>query len=464
MAYERKRGRARIKGKPKTLSPQGLLGQKGVHLIEGTVLDMKSRWTPSGPNEVGIDGYIELFDPNTGAALGKNLAVQSKAVSQFANETEDSFDFQCDSRDLDYWLKGNMPVLLIVSRPATEEAYWVSVKDYFAGPNPPSSNRIRFSKTSQRFTLESFADLSELARPQEFGLYLPPVPRSERIYSNLLPLTDFPHKIWVASTSLRSPAEVWACLGKNGRSTGGAWILRDKKILAFYDLHESPWDQVYEAGTIDDFESYEWSESDDEERRRHFVQILNQTLRSQLLPDVQYWPREDCYAYAGNLDDGTQERHYQSLKQQSHLSVVTKYESKTMNGRTFEWLRHLAFRGQFRRFEDQWYLEITPTYRFTRDGLSLYRYHEDSLKGIKRLEGNRAVLSPVLFWANHLKSDGQLFSTAKPLLIFGELLSFGIEVGINDKQWKKQDPTAPPDDDYNDEFPFLPGFGEETEL
>jgi hypothetical protein len=46
----------------------------------------------------------------------------------------------------------------------------------------------------------------------------------------------------------------------------------------------------------------------------------------------------------------------------------------------------MAFRGQFRLLEDQWYLEITPTYRFTRDGYALDRFHEDRLKGIKALK------------------------------------------------------------------------------
>ena len=71
--------------KPKTLSSQGLLGQKGINFIERVVLDMGSRWTPAGPNEVGIDGYIELFDPSSRVALCKTLAVQSKVVSEFAN-------------------------------------------------------------------------------------------------------------------------------------------------------------------------------------------------------------------------------------------------------------------------------------------------------------------------------------------------------------------------------------------
>jgi hypothetical protein len=84
--------------KPKTLSSQGLLGQKGINLIEHIVLEMGSRWTPSGANEVGIDGYIELFDPTSHVALGKTLAIQSKAVSKFANKTEETFDFWCDRR------------------------------------------------------------------------------------------------------------------------------------------------------------------------------------------------------------------------------------------------------------------------------------------------------------------------------------------------------------------------------
>lgn len=81
---------------------------------------MGSRWTPSGANEVGIDGYIELFDPTTHVAVGKTLAVQSKVVSVFLNDTAEIFDFWCDRRDLDYWLQGNMPVILVVSQASLE--------------------------------------------------------------------------------------------------------------------------------------------------------------------------------------------------------------------------------------------------------------------------------------------------------------------------------------------------------
>lgn len=431
--------------KPKTLSSQGLLGQKGINLIEHIVLEMGSRWTPSGPNEVGIDGYIELFDPSSHLALGKTLAVQSKATSEFVNETEETFDFWCDQRDLDYWLQGNMPIILIVSRPVLNEAYWVSVKDYFAIIEHRASTKIRFSKTTQRFSLASFRDLVDLARSPEMGLYLAPVPRRERLYSNLLPLIQFPPQIFIGSTSYRTPGEVWARLRRAGQNVDGAWILRDKNMLAFYDLSQAPWSDICDSGTVEEFDSSEWSDSYEPDRQRQFVQLLNRTLRSQLVPDVRYWPKEDCYACVGYLEEGRKRRSYESLKRRSPISIVSKFQRTGSDGRTFEWLRHLAFRGQFRRLDGRWYLEITPTYRFTQDGYRLYRFHEDALKGIKRIEGNRAVLSAVLFWADYLHPKNDFFAKKDLPLVFGDLPAFDIDVGINDAQWSARDPNALPD-------------------
>jgi hypothetical protein len=453
--------RAKSNPRPKTISAEGLLGQKGINLIEKVVLEMQSLWTPSGPNEVGIDGYIELFDPVSRVALGKTLAVQSKALSNFTNEIDESFDYWCDRRDLNYWLQGNMPVIVIVSRPASDEAYWVCVKDYFADNKARSSTKIHFSKGMQRFTRQSLRELADLGRSPEIGLYLAPVPRLERLHSNLIPLIDHPPRIYIASTVYRLPREVWAAFRREGLNADGAWVLRDKHILAFHDLNESPWNSVCDPGTIEEFDTIEWSDSVDGDRRRQFVQLLNRTLSTQLGPEVRYWPKEDCYAFVGRLDEGTSKRSYKSLKRQSPLSVVSKFESKSSEGRTFEWLRHLGFRGQFRRLNGQWYLEITPTYRFTSDGNWLYRYHEDALKGIKRLEGNRAVLSAVLFWADYLNPEENLFREANIPLQFGKLLHFELEGGINDTQWSARDPNPPSDDASNGEELFLPNFNDE---
>jgi hypothetical protein len=339
------------------------------------------------------------------------------------------------------------------------EAYWISIKDYFATFDSRSSPKIRFSKITQRFTSESFRDLVNLGRSSEIGLYLAPVPRREHLYSNLLPLLQFPPKIYLATTSYPTPAQVWAHLRRTEQNVDGAWILREKFMLTFHDLHETPWSDICEPGSTDEFDSSEWADSHDPDRQRQFVQLLNCTLRSQVGPDVRYWPKQDCYACVGHLEEGKKRRSYESLKRRSPLSVISKFQRSTSDGRIFEWLRHLAFRGQFRRFDGQWYLEITPTYRFTRDGFSLYRFHDDALKGIKRIEGNRAVLSALLFWADYLRLQDDFFVRQDLPLVFGKLFAFDLDIGINDAQWRKRDPNRPRDQASESEESFLPILG-----
>jgi hypothetical protein len=71
----------------------------------------------------------------------------------------------------------------------------------------------------------------------------------------------------------------------------------------------------------------------------------------------------------------------------------------------------------------------------------LYRFHDDALKGIKRIEGNRAVLSAVLFWADYLLLQDDFFAKRDLPLVFGKLAVFDVDFGINDNQWRKRDPN-----------------------
>src|SRR2546421_1765397 len=137
----------RLKSRRKTLPPQMTLSQRGVNLIEKIVLEMGCRWQQTSATDVGIDGIIELFDPSTRAPLGIVLHVQSKATEAYwESESPEGFSFACRREDVEYWLQGNAPVLLIVSRPKTSEAYWVSIKDYFADPERKRSLQVHFNK------------------------------------------------------------------------------------------------------------------------------------------------------------------------------------------------------------------------------------------------------------------------------------------------------------------------------
>jgi len=271
--------RPRRRHRSKTISGTGVTGQKGVNLIERVVLDMESLWTPTGALEVGIDGYIELFDPETRKPLGLTLGAQSKVASAIGKDSSPTFDFWCEPADVEYWLAGSMPIILIVSNPASNEAYWVSVKEYFKGWVPGNSTTVTFKKSEQRFDRSSFPALAAIAAPKA-GFYLAPPRKAEKLHSNLLRVDAFPERICFADTECRWPSDVWALLRKSHHDPDAGWVLKGKRFISFHDLSEEPWTAVCDEGTVESFPTTDWSESSDPERQHVFVQLLNQTLRA----------------------------------------------------------------------------------------------------------------------------------------------------------------------------------------
>jgi len=171
----------------KRITREQILGEKGVKLIGRRFLDIGFPFHPTNaPLDAGIDGFIELRDPLTGEASNSWIAVQSKARTQLERETAHSFEFTCTARDLEYWRRGNMPVLLVLSRPDTDEAWWVAVKEYFRDAARQNSRRIVFDKVANRLTLDTRDELLALAQAAGAGTYFRPSPKREDLHSNLL--------------------------------------------------------------------------------------------------------------------------------------------------------------------------------------------------------------------------------------------------------------------------------------
>ncbi|MFL5659326.1 MAG: DUF4365 domain-containing protein, partial [Ktedonobacteraceae bacterium] len=174
----------------KKIHKNSIIGQQGINLIERRVLEMGFLWYPTGGLEAGIDGTIEIRDPGTGIAFNSIIQVQSKAtVGQFQAETPEGFDYLCDVKDLNYWLQGNAPVILIVSRPSTDEAYWVSIKDYFQDFMQRKAHKVHFSKLRDQFDKTCLSSLINLAMPRDAGIYFSPSVTEEQLWSNLLEVT-----------------------------------------------------------------------------------------------------------------------------------------------------------------------------------------------------------------------------------------------------------------------------------
>lgn len=385
----------------------------------------------------GVDGFIEIRQNKTNELTNLILQVQSKATAKdWVAETEDSFDFRCSDRDLAYWLQGNTPVILVVSRPDTNEAYWISVKDYFQGLAARKSRKIRFNKKMNRFDENAANALHHLAAPVDSGLYSEPPPKSEILLSNFLPLTRYPRNIYLAFTEYRKPADVIARFRELEIYPGHEWFLKDERILSFHDLSRSHWSEVIDQGTVETFDSNEWAKSDDIERRRDFVRLLNQALRDFLGARRvrRFAPKESSalYYFAPDLKKIERRESWEAAVDADRF-VVKAIHAKKEPGRIVCY-RHQAMQPRFDRFAGEWHLIIEPTYHFTRDGEIPSGYREEYLSGLKRIEKNQAVSNNVRFWEAFLTRQ-DLFTDSRESLVFGRALKFITNFGIPEDAW-----------------------------
>lgn len=386
---------------PKRIDQRDITGDRGIALIHSIVGEMGFVWNPTGI-EAGIDGYIEIRDTVTGEMTNFVIQVQSKATDKdFQAETIDGFDYYCDARDLDYWMGGNAPVILIRSRPSTNEAYWVSIKDYFKDLSKRATKKVHFDKVKDKFDAKCKDGLVELAKPSASGIYLAPLPKTEKLVSNLLPVLSFGEKIYIAETKYRSPKTLWEKLRGLVKEPGNEWILNNKQIISFHDLNEFPWSEIC-LGAAEEFDAEEWAYTTELEKRNIFVQLLNLALSQKLSPDVRLEKKLGYYFFAATKNLAPKELSYKSLIQNTSRVVFQGYKKKK-DPTQISHYRHSAFFGQFYCFDNKWYLEISPTYHFTWDGYKPSLFREDQLTGIKQLERNSAVLGQVVMWGEYLK-------------------------------------------------------------
>ena len=271
-------------------------------------------------------------------------------------------------------------------------------------------------------------------------------PQFDEAFTNLLPLPTFPETIFVATAKCKSIKDGWRLLrsgkGATSASIPGAWILHEKNLYSLTDPEQSRLGLLVEIGTIEAHETKQWAYSDEPALRRLFVALLNAALRDDLWSHaVRYHGDGDVYACSGFPDQPPRKYTYQNLKQRSTMTIVPHYEGKSKNGKAYKYLRQSAFKGRFRFLGGTWFLEITPTYRFTRDGKTQDRFHEERLAKIKRLERNRSVLSQLLLWQAILRAPWPRADKAR-LLEFGALQRFEFSQAVNESELTALD--APP--------------------
>ena len=325
---------------------------------------------------------------------------------------------------------------LLYAVPDTDEAYWISIKDYFSDLAIQKTRKVHFDKKSNRFDISCATALKKLALPMDSGIYFAPLQKTETLYLNLLKVTSFASKIYVAATNYRKGGAVWRKFNSMEAKVGPEWLLTDKQIVSFHDLKEPPFNTICDVGTCESFDTREWSDSQDEDTKHQFVWLLNKCLREKTwLLGLRFDKHREYYYFPATKGLRTRKVWYQSHQNRVPREVFKQYGKKN-NSSQRAYCRHSAFEGQFLQLGHEWYLEVTPTYHFTSDGYTEDKFRAERLQGIKRLDRNPAVLGQLFMWADYLSRSTQgLFSSEYPFLAFGQLATVNINTSLPDEVW-----------------------------
>jgi hypothetical protein len=424
----------------KTVTPQTIIGEKGINLIERRCLEMGYLFHPRRVDH-GIDGHIDLVDPGSRALLNQVLLVQSKASDHpFPWETDQSFRYVCDDRDLDLWLSGNAPVILVLSHPGQDEAWWVEVKSAFPDAASRASRTVVISKHAQRFDAGAAPALLRLAVPKQSGLYLRPPPITEILTTNLLPVAAMPPVIYVATSAVASyRAGGEALAGHDGRRP--EWILRDGMVMSFASLREAPLSVLCD-GDVEEHDTGDWAGSDDADITNRFIDLFTRTVQG-TYPDLR-WHNERRHVHFRASRDLTPRRADRGPGTRGR-TVFGPHYAKSDPDRV-SYYHHAALRTRFRRIGGTWHCQLEPDYCFTSDGYTESRFADSLLAGIKRLDRHPAVFGWTRMWADYLTRPLDLFTPERPMT-FGALATVTVGRGIDDNWWGPAPAESAPEED-----------------
>lgn len=417
---------------PKFYDKRTLNHEQAVAWVKQQIFDMRFAFNETH-TEAGIDAYVELADPQTGAAAACFLGVQVKTQEQFSAENAEQFSFYPDADSLNYWVSCQIPVLLVVCKSRTAEAYAVFVQEYFKLPENRTKKTIIFNKQNHRFLAgESWQRrLLETSVPRSRGLAFPADPAPEDMSSNLLEVI-LPETVYSGTTTLKDRRDVIEAL-KRVDSPASEFIVREGTIWTVHCLYESVWSSIVSNPSIKPTRFSELAFHKDLAKRDYARELLNHCLSARLRLEQIFWSRdEEMFIFnPRRVQDKRIRKNVKGDKKETKVGLLHVTER---GGRAVR-CRHLAMVSKFLDIGEKYFLQIDPTWYFTRDGRKHPRW-EDLIRTIRIMQKEREYHSTLRLWHEVLTQAGDLVRKDYPFLRFGDYLKFESPVSIPDDLWK----------------------------
>jgi hypothetical protein len=402
------------------------IGDTGEHLVAKLVSEMGHIWRRN-PADYGIDGQIEVVDRDM-HPTGRTISVQVKTTlaERVPGEDDNHFTYTCSARELDYWLGASEPVLLVFVRLDQQRAWFKRLDTWFSEPKRRKTRVVVFEKVDDLLGPGAEHQIAAAATPAEDPL--PLVRSSETLTTNLLVVEQFAPMIHWAEAAVSDRREAWASMSEHGEFESG-FLLSGGKVYSLIPL-TGALKPLCRSGPKC-FPTAEWEESEDPDTRRRFVQLLNFTLRAMHYRELKQHPDKHYLFHLASPGPRPRKVKFRKGAGRTVFEVYRDKENK------ITYCRHYAAFLNFKEFDGQWYLEINPTYHFTRDGEQESLYAAEKLSKMKRMERNAAVKGLLNHWA-HFLAEGHrenLFDVGDERIVFGQLAMVTVDASIDERTW-----------------------------
>lgn len=392
---------------------------------------MGHHWHPGSEDlDTGIDGEIELVDPATDEVRNFRIGVQSKATEGiWRSENDDGFLYKARPEDIEYWMSSNQPVLLVCSRPRTDEAYFRNVQQWGEDPKVRATGLVDFNKRTDRFDASAASRLFATESRVPIVLEPPgPVPATETAKSNLLPIYWQTPSIW----SVPAPGEIWSdwftkALEVDEARTDVA--MRDSRLWSLTPFSQAFLDAIGVQDAPEEVALDTYVESDDRDRLNLLVELVRSTLISTQHAQLRWCPPLRVAYF--RLYDKQRERTFKWGRGPGR-TVVKARESQNHEG--LSGYRHEAAELGVRRLGDRHVLSVSPTYLFTFDGRQVSSFHPEALKKMKAMDRAAAVSQQLRMWESLLCEKGQLGADTGPFTL-GRLLEVEVPASPPEQAW-----------------------------
>ncbi|PWU21784.1 MAG: hypothetical protein C5B50_01105, partial [Verrucomicrobia bacterium] len=289
-----------------------------------------------------------------------------------------------------------------------------------------------FNKEQHRFVAgeEWQRRLLQASVPRSRGLAFPPAPSPEELSSNLLE-TYLPETVYSANTTLKDRRDVMAAL-ERAKSPVREVVVRGQTIWTVHPMNTQAWRTIGRADEPEAFVDFAFHK--DPVKRDAARELLNLCLNERLRLEGVIWSvAEEMFIYRPRAGEGRRVRKsVRGDRRETKMGLlhVTPYQGRIVR------CRHAAMVAQFRSIGCKYYLQIEPTWYFSRGGWKHPRW-EDLIRGIRLMQKEREFHAALRLWREILTQERDLVRGEYPFLRFGNYLRFEAPVSIPDELWRK---------------------------